>query len=116
MEIFMNRCKLVEADVNGNWEILRCPSSRAEYYVVRTLECKSEYVAEAFVRAKQKGLIDELTTIYSMDCGEGWVGTLGVFGTAWLVTVTDYNRVECMSGFMEIVKEVTNRLREVKHV
>jgi hypothetical protein len=113
MNIRLDKCRSVKVDDKGRWEILRCPTGTNVVYVVRAWEEKIEHVAEAFVKAKEEGLINELTTIYSMDCGD-WIGVVGIYDTALNVVVTDYSRVECMAGFMEIVKEVIRRLSEVK--
>jgi hypothetical protein len=105
----MNQCKLVKASSDGSWDILRCPGTHGTYYVVRAFEEKM--VPEAFAVAKREGLIDELTTIYVMECGE-WVGAVGIYQVALNVAVTDYSRKECVSSFMEIVKAVIRRLSE----
>jgi hypothetical protein len=113
MNIRLNRCKLVKADDKGRWEIVRCPTGTNVVYVVRAWEEKIEHIAEAFVKAKEEGFINELSTIYWMECGD-WIGVVGIYDTVLNVTVTDYSKMECMAGFMEIVKEVVRRLSEVK--
>jgi hypothetical protein len=112
--IFMNRCKQVRADASGNWEILACPGSKGVvYYVVRAWEEKMEHIVDAFIKAKQEGLVDKQTTIYIMECGE-WVGAVGIYGTTLNIAVNDYSRKECVGRFMEIVDAVVRKLSEVR--
>ena len=111
--ILTGMCKLIKASSDGNWDILKClGSSGTVYYVVRTLDSRLDYVVNAFIKAKQEGLINELTTIYAMECGDEWVGAVGVYKVALNIAVTDYSRKECFSRFMEIVDAVIKGLNK----
>ena len=111
--ILTSMCKLIKASLDGNWDILKCPgSSGAVYYVVRTLDSRPSYIVDAFIKAKQGGLINELTTIYVMECGDEWVGAVGIYKVALNIAVTDYSKKECFSRFMEIVDAVIKGLNK----
>jgi hypothetical protein len=113
MNIRLDKCRSVKVDDNGKWEILRCLSNANEVYVIWMHEENIENVVEAFAKAKEEGFINELTTIYWMECKE-WIGVVGMYETALNVVISDYSRVGCTIRLMEIVKRVIIKLSEVK--
>lgn len=110
----VNRCRRIESDSNGNWDIRLCRIGGTIVYMVVAKDDKKEYVVEAFVKAKQEGFINELTTAYLMQCDE-WAGAIGVLDETVFVALHDYTRKECVNKFMEIANEVIKKLSEVKN-
>jgi hypothetical protein len=112
MRIYLDRCKPVKADEKMKWEIMRCPGSNGGmYYVVSAFE--EWNVAEAFVKAKEEGLLKDLTTLWWKECDD-WAAVVAMYDVSVAIYISDYTRVECITRFMEIVKEIMKKLNEVR--
>jgi len=109
----LNRCRHIESDPNGNWDIRLCRIRNVTVYMVVAKDDKKEYVVEAFVKAKQEGFINELTVAYLMQCDK-WAGAIGAFDETVFVAIHDYTRKECVNKFMEIANEVIKKLSEIE--
>ena len=114
MELFsmlkgMNRCWQVEVGPEESWKIMLCKSSTSLHYEIVVKDNKKEYVVDAFVKAKQKGYIDELIVMYTLQC-EDWLGTIGMqYGHVGII-ISDYREEGCTGKLMEIANEVIRRI------
>jgi len=105
----MNRCWQVEVGPEESWKIMLCKSSTSLHYEIVVKDNKKEYVVDAFVKAKQRGYTDELTVIYTLQCGD-WVGTIGMQYGHVIIIISDYREEGCTGKLMEIANEVIRRI------
>ena len=105
----MNRCWQVEVGPEESWKIMLCKSSTSLHYEIVVKDNKKEYVVDAFIKAKQRGYTDELTVIYTLQCGD-WVGTIGMQYGHVAIIISDYREEGCTGKLMEIANEVIRRI------
>jgi hypothetical protein len=74
---------------------------------------KKEYVIEALTEAKRDGFLKLAPALWWMEC-DNWLGAVSMDNAALAFTVIDYGRTECIAKFMEIVKEIVEKLSNVR--
>ncbi|MCI4407685.1 MAG: hypothetical protein JHC26_01245 [Thermofilum sp.] len=109
----LNKCRRVQSDPNGNWEVRICRMEYSLAYAIVAKDNKKEYVIEAFVDAKRNSFLKLLPALWWFEC-DNWLGAVSVDNVSLAFAVTDYSKVECVTKFMEIVKEIVKKLSEVR--